>query len=252
MEIEKTKMISVTDILKKYNKNIVLKDLTFNVYEHEFVALIGNNGCGKTTLVNLLCNLESATNGKIEILESEIKNNSYLFRNNLGIILSSPYYVEEFNVIEYLRFVCKFQLVQDVDIEERIDNIISFFELEPFSNSKIKTLSKGNQMKVTLCASLIHNPQILIFDEPFINLDIETTDKLIVLLQSLYGKKTLFITSHNLDLVVDLCTRFLILDDGNIKLDIKKTDQNDDNELKNRIKTFLKTNKDFKDLSWLE
>lgn len=252
MKARKDKIISFKDVNKMYGNKTVLKNITFDLYEHQFVALIGNNGCGKTTLINLLCNLTSLDSGKIEIQGKELNDKSYRFKRNLGIVLSDPYYVEEFDVVEYLKFVCYFQEIPSNIISRRIDELISYFELHKYKRDKIRTLSKGNKMKLTLCGALIHNPQILVFDEPFSNLDIETTDKLISLIKSLQTKKSLFITSHNLDLVIKICDRFLILHDQGVKLDICKSQYKNESELKIAIKNYLKISPFSNEFSWLD
>ncbi|MBA7591050.1 Nickel import ATP-binding protein NikO [subsurface metagenome] len=153
--------------------------------------------------------------------------------------------------MEYLKFVCKFQYVPKNEINQRINDIIELFELENDKNKPIKILSSGNQMKVTLGAAIIHNPELLVLDEPFINIDIATTEKIMSILKGFKGKKTIFITSHNLDLVIELCDNFLIMDKGKIIQNINKTDFKNTTTLKEKVKKLLV--KEYKEinLSWL-
>ena len=163
------------------------------------------------------------------------------YRNKLGIVLSEPYYVEEFKVEEYLNFVGKIQKIGRDEIRNRIQETLIFFDLLPYRNTRIKKLSAGNKMKLSLTTALIHNPQLLVFDEPFLNMDIATIETLKNLLNSLKTKKTLFITSHNLDLIIELCDRFLILQNGNISLDLPKSEFNSSAELIKFIKQHMTT-----------
>src|SRR5690606_20743294 len=114
-----------------------------------------------------------------------------------------------------------------------------------------KQLSKGNQAKVSLGAALIHNPGTLLLDEPFVNLDINTTEKNVALLKSLKEKKTMLITSHNLNIVTDLCDRFLIMDQGKIVLEVNKTDYPSVEMLKTAVKEQLSSSNKIENLSWL-
>jgi ABC-2 type transport system ATP-binding protein len=106
-------------------------------------------------------------------------------------------------------------------------------------------------MKVSLGGALIHNPKMLVLDEPFVNLDIGTTEKIMQILKSFKGKKTIFITSHQLELVADLCDRFLIMDKGHIVAELNKQDYESLEVLKNHVKQFLVKEDNNINLSWL-
>ena len=201
--------------------------------------------------MDIICNLIRYDKGEVKAFGTKITSNYISYKNKLGIVLSKPYYVEVFTPVEYLKFACKFQYVPKNEINQRITDLIELFELETDKNKPIKYLSSGNQMKVTLCAALIHNPELLLLDEPFINIDIATTEKIMNVLESFKGKKTILITSHNLDLVIELCDNFLIMDKGKIIQSICKTDYNNTTTLKNEVKKLLvKENKEI-NLSWL-
>ena len=244
-------IISFKKVVKNYGKNIALDKLTFDLKEGNCTGLIGNNACGKTTTINIICNLIKYDNGEVQAFGKKVTPNYISYKSKLGIVLSKPYYVEVFTPVEYLKFVCKFQYVPKNEIYQRVTDLIELFELKADKNKSIKNLSSGNQMKVTLGAALIHNPELLLLDEPFINIDIATTEKIMNILKGFKGKKTIFITSHNLDLVIELCDNFLIMDKGKIIQNICKTDYDNTTTLKNEVKKLLvKENKEI-NLSWL-
>ncbi len=116
---------------------------------------------------------------------------------------------------------------------------MQIFELGDHKHKTIKNLSSGNKMKVSIAAALIHNPKILILDEPFVNLDIKTIQIIINVIKRFKEKKTVLITSHNLDLVVDLCDRFLLMENGQILAEIKKNEGLTSGEVKEKIKAHL-------------
>lgn len=117
---------------------------------------------------------------------------------------------------EYLSFVANFQSLKKKVAKEQISNLVKLFDLENEQEKSIKSLSSGTRMKVSLASALVHNPPILILDEPFVNLDIESQVLFKNILKLFKGKKTIVITSHNLDLVAELCDAFLIMDEGKI------------------------------------
>jgi ABC-2 type transport system ATP-binding protein len=245
-------MVEFKEVSKAYKKGKnVLNKLSLKLEKNEFIALVGNNGCGKTTTIHILCNILKYDSGEVYAFGKKIEKKYVEYKNKLGVILSEPYYIEEFTVLDYLKFVGKFQHVPKNEIEQRIDDITEFFNIEDYKKKKIKDYSSGNQMKISLSAALIHNPELLILDEPFVNLDIQTTENIINLLKSFKTKKTLFISSHNLDLVADLCDRFLIMDKGKIVADKNKSNYASISELKTSVKEMLTTGKGIQDISWL-
>ncbi len=242
-------MISLKNIHKSYQKP-VLQDLSFQVSEGEPVALVGNNGCGKTTTLNVLCNLTGFQKGEYLFDNQKVTHQYVSFKSQLGIVLGEPYYIEEFSVREYWQFVAKFQKVPKTEIEKRITDLFNFLDLEN-DKKAIKNLSSGGKMKVSLGAALIHNPRVLILDEPFVNLDIATTEKVMQILKSFKGKKTIFITSHQLELVLELCDRFLIMQAGKISLELNKADYSDLESLKTVVKNQLISQEPTQNLEWL-
>lgn len=245
-------MIEFNNISKQYTNTFALKNLSFIVEQFEFVSLIGNNGSGKSTAINILANLIGYSGGNLKIKGKEIVSNNHSYKRNIGFVFDEPIFIEEFNTLEYLNFVAKFQGINGNDAIKRINELLQLLGLEKDKNKPICKLSSGNQMKVSICSALIHNPEILVFDEPFIHLDIQTIDTVMKLLKSFKEKKTLFITSHNLDLTSELTDRFLILDNGKIIADLRKSDFEDIESLKFKtIKYLTKENQKF-DLNWLK
>jgi len=241
MENYQQNYIYFNNVIKSYGSEVVLNSLSFSIQKNDFVALIGNNGCGKTTTINIICNLIPYDDGIVEIFGSKLTPNFLSYKRDLGVVLSSPYLIEAFSIIEYLSFVGDFQFLQKEEIKNRSFDMIKLFELEEFETKKIGNLSSGNKMKVSLAAAMIHNPKVLILDEPFVNLDIKTQQILREILKSLKGKKTILITSHNIDLVVDLSDHFLIMERGKLLLQIPFNKNVPLEELKEKISCYLVT-----------
>lgn len=245
-------MIRFEDVTKKYSDKIALNKLTFDTGNYNNTALIGNNGCGKTTTINVICNLIKYDSGKAYIFEKLITPSYNSYKNKIGVVLSTQYFINEFSLLEYWKFVCRFQKVPSKEINNRIDDLILLFELQNERDQKIKKLSGGNQMKVSIGAALIHNPELIILDEPFVNLDIKTTGRLIAILKGFNKKKKIFITSHHLDLVAELCDNFLIMDEGKVIHRIDKSRIENQQIIKDHIYHQLTKSKKNINLAWLE
>ena len=242
--------IEFVEVVKKYGSQNVLNKLSFTVEDKTFTALVGNNGCGKTTSINTICNIVGSDSGEVLVGNVVVKPDKNLYKKNMGIVLGSSYYPEQFRVKEYLRFVGKFQGIPRMELHQRIEDVLTLLEIKEESKI-IRNLSSGNKMKVSIAAALIHNPETLLLDEPFVNLDIATSQKLINLFVSFKGKKTVLITSHDLDTVANLCDEFLVMDQGKVVLRIHKDDYVSTEALKEALKAKLTVRKDVQDLAWL-
>ena len=245
--------IEFVDVSKKYKETIALSGLSFAIGMNEFVALVGNNGCGKSTTINILCNLISYDSGDVFVFNKKVTPYYVSYKSRLGVLLGRPIFINEFSPYEYLNFICKFQNVDKNSIQQRIEDVTNIFKIANSKSKKIDNYSSGDRMKVSFAAAIIHNPSILILDEPFINLDIQTIDFLLTLLSSFKNKKTLFITSHNLDLITNLCERFLIMEDGKIIDDFSKSTNTSIESIKTLIKERVVKHKTTIDtLDWLK
>ncbi len=247
------KQIWFDNTTKLYSSKPILNKLSLSIFENEFVALIGNNGCGKTTTINVLCNLVPYENGSVYVFGSKVTPEYTSYKNLLGIVLSTHYSIKEFSIVDYLSFVGEFQFLKKREVKTRLEDLLRLFELVDHKHKAIKYLSSGHLMKVSIAAALIHNPKILILDEPFANLDIRTIQTITEIIKRFKRKKTVFITSHNLDLVVDLCDRFLIMENGRILTVINNNEGLTSGELKDKIKGHLVSKTiSVKEIGWLD
>ncbi len=243
--------LSFQNVIKLFSGERVLDGLSFDVKEHEFVALIGNNGCGKTTTVNILCNMINYDSGDVVVLGEKVNPRYFSYKKRMGIVLNSPYLIEEFTPEEYLAFVGKFQSLKSTIIKNRVYDMLKLFGLEENKLKSIKKLSSGNQMKLSIAAAIIHNPDILVLDEPFVNLDVGMQAHVKGILKRFKNHKTLFITSHNLDNVIDICDTFLIMEKGKITEVFIKNAKENTTDLKEMIIKILSKEDLPKQLEWL-
>lgn len=249
---ESRKHILFDNVTKTFDGKRALDKLSFSVGENEFVALVGNNGSGKTTTINIICNFIPYDEGEAYVLGNKVAPGISRYKSQLGIVLSSHYSIAEFSATEYLSFVAEFQHVGKNEAKSRINDLIAVLALEEHKSKKIKDLSSGNRMKVSVAAALVHNPKLLILDEPFVNLDVQTINTVSELLSGFKDKKTVLITSHNIDLVSELCSRFVVMEDGSVKTEIMNDRNLSSQEIKEQIRSHLVvTNNPVKKPDWL-
>lgn len=241
-------MIKVTDI-KFIRPHFILGPLSLTVKIKSTVAVLGNNGAGKTTLINLMANILTPCEGNIFIGGVDIHcSNSY--KKTTGFVLSEPYYLEYLTTKKYLKYCSRFHKMDQFTFKKRLSSLYKTLNFTR-DNIDIAKLSSGDKMKVTILSALIFNPDILILDEPFVNIDIRTQESLKRVLTNLKNDKTLLITSNNLDIVSDICDTFLILDNGKIVARFEADDFESTTSLKNSIKKLLTKDSINIDLNWL-
>jgi ABC-type multidrug transport system, ATPase component len=211
-------MIKVCNIKKSYNRHSVLNGVDIICEKGKIQALMGANGAGKTTLINIISGLLRHDDGTCFIENEEVTENNYTYKTNVGYVLETPMYIESFTADEYLEFVARLHKLDENTIKLRMQELLDFFELPTQNKKYIKNFSRGMKGKVSLAASLIHNPQYLILDEPFDGLDFLTIEKIKTLLKTKAEKgATILITSHQYDIISALCDNLALLKDGIIE-----------------------------------
>ena len=156
--------------------------------------------------------------GNCFIENEEVTEDNHSYKTNVGYVLETPMYIESFTADEYLEFVARLHKLDENTIKLRMQELLDFFELPTQNKKYIKNFSRGMKGKVSLAASLIHNPQYLILDEPFDGLDFLTIEKIKTLLKTKAEKgATILITSHQYDIISALCDNLALLKDGIIE-----------------------------------
>lgn len=210
-------MIEIKNITKSYKNQKVLQGVDLTCKTGKIQALLGANGSGKSTLVHIVSGLIESNGGDFFIDQEKITIDSYQYRIKVGYVFEKPIYIEKLSAKEYLTFVAKMYKLSKEEYPQRIDELLTFFEL-PFDNKKyIESYSKGMKNKVSLAAALIHHPKYLILDEPFDGVDFVSIQKITRLFKDLANKGvTILITSHQYDIVAGLCDYFALLKTGKI------------------------------------
>ena len=218
-------MIQVNNLTKKYAGKTVLNIAELQIPKGQSFGLVGNNGAGKTTFFNLILDLIRPTTGQI-VNNGIVVNKSEDWKNFTSAFIDESFLIGYLTPEEYFYFVGELRGQNKADVDNFLESYQEFFNDEVLNQKKyIRDLSKGNQKKVGLVAALIGNPEVIILDEPFANLDPTTQIRLKKLLKELAQNqdKTLLISSHDLGHVTEVTDRIVVLDKGDIVKDIETT-----------------------------
>ncbi|MBI2861815.1 MAG: ATP-binding cassette domain-containing protein [Chloroflexi bacterium] len=207
-------MIEVDDLTKYYGPRAALQNVTFDVQPGEIVGLLGPNGAGKTTAMRIITGFLPATSGSVRVAGYDIAKDSLAVRQRIGYMPETVPLYTDLSVREYLDFMATIRRVPSRLRKQRIEESIALCWLEEYADARIAKLSKGYRQRVGLAQSMIHQPEVLILDEPTIGLDprqiIETRN----LIKSLGGNRTILLSSHILPEVSMICRRVVIIDEG--------------------------------------
>ncbi|WP_298364636.1 ABC transporter ATP-binding protein [uncultured Lutibacter sp.] len=220
-------MITATELSKKYGENIVLNIASLEIPKGQSFGLVGNNGAGKTTYFNLLLDLIKPSTGSVINNEIEVSK-SEDWKPFTAAFIDESFLIGYLTPEEYFYFVGELRGMNKVDVDTFLTQFQEIFNDEILGKKKyLRDLSKGNQKKVGIVAALIGNPEVIILDEPFANLDPTTQIRLKKLLRNLTkdSNATVLISSHDLGHVTEVCERIVVLDKGEIVKDIKTSEE---------------------------
>ena len=220
-------MIQIQQLVKRYGDQTVLELPDLEIPKGQIFGLVGNNGAGKTTLFSLLLDLIQATEGTVAI-NNILVHQSEAWKPVTAAFLDESFLIGYLTPEEYFYFIGDLRGVSKREVDSLMEGFSDFFGGEILNQKKyIRDLSKGNQKKVGIVATFIGNPEILVLDEPFANLDPTTQIRLKELLKekSQDQGRTVLISSHDLQHVTEVCERIAVLEKGHLVQDIVKTPQ---------------------------
>lgn len=222
-------MIFVRKLVKRFGLKIVLRDMDFYVAQGEFVALLGPNGAGKTTFLRILASLSRPTMGEVSIAGFQLPSQAAAVRQRLGVVSHLPLLYGDLTAEENLRFYGKMYAVPDLDT--RIAGVLELVGLYLRRRDLVRTFSRGMQQRLAIGRAVLHDPDVMLFDEPHTGLDQDACVMLDKVLQEVAARgRTVVMTSHDLARAADLASRFDILSKGEIVGTIRR-DEIDTNNL---------------------
>ena len=206
-------VLEFCNVSRNYGNNKGIKNNSWQINRKEIVGFVGDNGCGKTTTLKIITGLQEVDFGEVKYLGK--KMSSYSSRI-IGLVCEHRNIYQDIKVYQQLKLICKLQKVPQQEIEECIDKWLSVFCLVEYKYKKINELSKGNQQLIQIICGLIHEPEIILLDEPFNGLDSTRINKLVEVLIKLSSNRIIVVAFHQLELKERLCTRIIHLQNGMI------------------------------------
>ena len=210
-------MLEVRSLTKYYGPLPALRDVSFIARPGQILGYLGPNGSGKSTTVRMLVGLMEPSNGEILWQGKSIFNDLPAYRKRLGYVPEEPFLYTHLTAPEYLRLVGGLRGVDDRALETKIERFLNLFGLEDDQYSTLSAFSKGMRQKVLLASALLHNPDLIVLDEPFSGLDVSAALMLRSVIRSLAEEgRTILMSSHVIEVVEQMCTDVVILSDGHV------------------------------------
>ena len=206
--------IAIEKVNKFYGTQQALSNVSFNIDKGEIIGFLGPNGAGKSTLMKIICCYFGQDSGVVKVCELDTLENPLSVKAKIGYLPEhNPLYTDMY-IKEYLTFLGRIYGIEN--ISKRVDEVITETGLNPEQHKKIDALSKGYRQRVGLAAALIHNPEILILDEPTTGLDPNQLVEIRNLIKEVGKDKTVLLSTHIMQEVDKMCNRVVIINDGKI------------------------------------
>ncbi len=230
-------LLSVHNLTHSFNEHKAINNINFNVHRGEVVALLGVNGAGKSTTLNIITGNLSPQEGNVSICAQDIIKQPKKAKRNLGYLPDTPPLYKELTVSEFLEFAARIHAVEKNQIKNSVADAIEICGLTSVNNKLIANLSKGFKQRVGIAQAIIHKPALVILDEPTVGLDPVQMQDIRSLLNELSKNHSVLLSTHLLSEAESTCNRVMIIDQGSLLLDqnLDKLNQGDNKSIK-RVK----------------
>jgi ABC-2 type transport system ATP-binding protein len=212
-------MIEINNLTKKFDQFVAVDNLSFTVKEGEVLGFLGPNGAGKSTTMKVITGFLSPTSGSVTIDGNDISQQSLKAKSLIGYLPEGAPSYGDMTTIEFLRFIAQVRGFRGEEIDKRVKHVITEVALEAVREQSIETLSKGFKRRVGLAQAIMHDPKVLILDEPTDGLDPNQKHHVRELIKNLAKDKIVIISTHILEEVTAVCTRAIIIAKGCIVAD---------------------------------
>ena len=210
-------MLDIKEISKSYGSIKALNNISLKISKGDIFGLLGPNGAGKSTLINILSCLIEPDNGSILLENKDIKNNFEEYKIQIGVVPQEIALYQELSAYENLLFWGSLYNISHQELQERVNHILNLFGLYERRKYKVKTYSGGMKRKINIACSILHNPSLLLMDEPTVGLDLQSRFHILELIENLNDSGvTIIYTTHNMEDAERLCNKIAVIDEGNI------------------------------------
>ena len=212
-------MIEVANLSKRYGDLRAIEGVSFTAGSGQILGFLGPNGAGKTTTMRIITGFMPATSGTVRVEGFDVFEQSNEVRRRIGYLPENPPLYNDMVVTAYLRFVARLKGLARREIGEALERVLATCGLDNVRDRLLGHLSKGYRQRVGLAQALIHDPPVLVLDEPTIGLDPRQIRDIRALVRTLGGKRTIVLSTHILSEVTEVCDKVVIINDGRIALE---------------------------------
>jgi len=210
-------MIQLRDLSKSYGKFTAVDRLNLEIPRGELFGFLGPNGAGKTTTLRMIAGILQPSSGSVTIGGEDILANPEAAKSKLGFIPDRPYVYEKLTGAEFLRFVAALYGQEGPEVEKRMDELLSLFELTPWKDELTESYSHGMRQKLLISSALVHRPEVVVVDEPMVGLDPKSARTLKDLLRAFVERGgTVLMSTHTLEVAEAMCDRIAIIHHGTL------------------------------------
>lgn len=210
-------MIEIINLTKRYGNITAIANLDLTIPSGQFFGFLGPNGAGKTTTIKTLAGLLKPTSGTVKVDGIDVQKNPIQAKRVLGFIPDKPFIYEKLTGREFLQFVAGLYEVNEHEVENRIAQLLDLFELTDWANELVESYSHGMRQKTVMSAALIHQPKVLVVDEPMVGLDPKGARQVKKIFRDLCDQGvTIFMSTHTLEIAEQMCDHIAIIQKGRI------------------------------------
>ncbi len=209
-------MIQADSLSRSYGERWAIRDVSFQAREGEILGFLGPNGAGKTTTMRILTGFLAPTSGRASVAGFDIVDNPMEAKRRLGYLPETPPLYDDFTTREYLSFVARLKRVDRRKVDDAVDRAMSMCGVEDVADRLIRNLSRGYRQRVGLAHAIVHDPQVLILDEPTSAMDPRQIVEIRKVIRGLRGSHTIILSTHILPEATALCDRVIIINEGAI------------------------------------
>jgi len=238
-------LISARNLTKRYGIKIAVDDISFDVYSGEIFGFLGPNGAGKTTTIKMIVGLLEPTSGFVEVDSYNIQNSPLQAKAISGYVPDEPNMYPKLSARELLRFVGDLYGLERQQVERRSQELFQMFDLKEAADDAFDSYSHGMQQKTALAAALVHDPKLLVLDEPTVGLDPKSARLIKDILRQLADRgAAVFLSTHILEIAERMCDRIGIINKGKLIAvgtmeELRSSDQRDDGKISSLEDIFL-------------
>lgn len=213
-------IVSIRNLQMSYGNNVVLKGINLDIYKGQIIGYIGPNGAGKSTTVKILLGILDGFTGTVEVFGEDIAGGSVEYKRKIGYVPETAEVYDSLTAHEYLTFIGEIYGMDFENVDIKAKKLMALFGIDEVYHSRISSYSKGMKQKLLIIASLLHNPELLFFDEPLSGLDANSVMVFKEVMTELAAEgKTIFYSSHIMDVVEKISNRIILIHDGQIVAD---------------------------------